>query len=57
MSDVYYIYLEPWCRNAYMDLVLNGRDFYNSALHASMVNAEYMTTATRAVSEATPKLT
>eukprot|EP00438_Fugacium_kawagutii_P007261 Skav221920 [mRNA] locus=scaffold5163:72528:89997:- [translate_table: standard] len=38
--DAYMVYLEPWCRNAYMDVALNGLNFYESALHTAW---EYMT--------------
>lgn len=44
--DAYLIYLEPWCRNAYMDTALNSRAFVTSALHVSRVNQEFMDTAT-----------
>ena len=32
-------YLEPLSRNAYMDLALNARDFWDSAAHALEVNS------------------
>jgi len=41
---LYLEYFEPWSRNAYMDLALNGHPFQQSALHASMVNSEFMMT-------------
>lgn len=44
LVDMYFDHFEPWCRNAYMDLALNGQPFVKSALHASLVNAEFMTT-------------
>lgn len=44
--SAYFTHLEPYCRNAYMDLALNARCFQESAWHASMVNAEFMATAT-----------
>ncbi|CAK9016055.1 unnamed protein product [Durusdinium trenchii] len=42
--SAYFTHLEPYCRNAYMDLALNARCFQESAWHASMVNAEFMAT-------------
>lgn len=36
--QVYMDYLEPWCRNAYMDVALNSYSFVQSALHVSWVN-------------------
>lgn len=48
LVDMYFDHFEPWCRNAYMDLALNGQPFVKSALHASLVNAEFMTTVTPA---------
>ena len=47
LVDAYLIYLEPWCRNAYMDTALNSRAFVTSALHVSRVNQEFMDTAAR----------
>ena len=35
--------MEPWCRNAYMDVALNSRCFHESAWHVSWVNAKFMT--------------
>jgi len=40
IGDVYDIYLEPWCRNAYMDVALNASSFYDAAVHASWINRE-----------------
>ena len=31
-------FLEPWCRNAYMDVALQSRAFVESALHVSCIN-------------------
>ena len=45
----YYDYLEPLCRNAYMDVALNARPFSVSAWHVSLVNAEYMDTVSLAM--------
>ena len=42
MVSVYRNHLEPWCRNAYMDVALNSRSFYESAWHVSWVNAKFM---------------
>lgn len=42
MVEAHVIYLEPWCRNAYMDVALNALCFYESALHTAWVNHEYM---------------
>ncbi|CAE7944546.1 Ctl2, partial [Symbiodinium sp. KB8] len=39
VSDLYTLYLEPLSRNAYMDLALNARDFWDSAAHALEVNS------------------
>lgn len=41
--QVYRNSLEPWCRNAYMDVALNSRCFHESAWHVSWVNAKFMT--------------
>lgn len=44
----YYDYLEPLCRNAYMDVALNAKPFSVSAWHVSLVNTEYMDTVSLA---------